>query len=111
MPSEVRHLMFRSAEVVAAMQAYYRRLGRPLSSGLIGDCLVEGDGIAVPVSFRLRLHADEATGRPSEISIDSTTLTAALILHCKANSVPLPARAQKSLQRMGEHLCLVASLN
>lgn len=110
MPTEVRHVLFKTAEVVAAMQSYYRRLGRPLSSGLIADCITEGDGIGSPVLIRLQIHADGGNGRPFEITIDSITLVAALIMHCKDNCVPLPARARKSLQRMGEHVCLVAAL-
>ena len=110
MPSEVRHLMFRTPELVLAMQGYFRQLGRPLSSGLVAGCVVAGDGVSAPVTFHLRLHEDAGTSRASEVVVDSATLTAALILHCRATRVPLPARAQKSLQRMGEHVCLVAKL-
>ena len=102
--------MFRTAEIVSAMQAYYRRLGRPLSSGLVSGCAMDGDGVNAPIQLRLLLHGDASVGGAQEVQIDDVTLTAALIMLCRDNRVPLPARAQKSLQRVGEHLCLVATL-
>ena len=112
MPSEVRHLLFRAPEVVNAVQAHFRRIGKPLPSGSVGDCTCSGDGVTVPVSFQLTLHTDFGrAGMPDAITVDTVNLVAALIMHCKDKKIPLPAKAQKSLQRINDQICLVATLN
>ncbi len=111
MPSEVRHLMFRPPEVAMAVQAYYRQLGQPLPSGHIVGCTVMGDGGAVPLAVRLSVHADVGAGRPSQIMIDATTLTSALILYCQQHQIPLPVRARKSLQRFSDQICLISTIS
>ncbi len=110
MPSEVRHLVFRAPEVVQALGAHFRRAGRPLTSGTIGDCSAAGDGLTTPVVFQMKLHADSGAGKTEEITVDSVTLVAALIMHCREKRIPLSAKAQKSLQRIGEQICLVATI-
>ena len=111
MPSEIRHLLFRAPEVVQALSSHLRRLGRPLSSGTVGDCSALGDGVATPVAFSMKLHADSGNGKTEEITADSVTLVAALIMHCREKRIPLSAKSQKSLQRIGDQICLVATLN
>jgi len=111
MPSEVRHLLFRLPEVALAIQAYHRHLGQPLPSGLIVDCAVMGDGVVVPLSVRLSLHLDHGHGQPRLITIDSPTLTSALIMFCRHHQIPLSARGQKSLQRVADQICLISAMN
>lgn len=110
MPTEIRHLLFRAPEVVKALQSYHRRVGQPLNAGLVGQCVAAGDGFDIPVTFSFTVHADNGHGHASEVSIDSITLAAALIMHCRDNKIPLSAKSQKSLQRHGEQICLVATL-
>ncbi|MGI4953996.1 MAG: hypothetical protein ACRYGM_19515 [Janthinobacterium lividum] len=111
MPSEVRHLLFRLPEVALAIQAYHRHLGQPLPSGLIVDCAVVGDGVAVPLAVRLAMHPDRGRGAASLITIDGPTLTSALIMFCQHHQIPLPARGKKSLQRVADQICLISTLN
>ena len=118
MPSEVRHLLFRPAEVVQAVKEYHRRSGAPLPSGTVARCgpEVEDGG----VRFRMTLVPDRVRGRTSsssteaaryEVVVEGPVLAAALILHCRDRGIPLAASAQKSLQRFGEQVCLISIIN
>ena len=111
MPSEVRHLLFRPPEIALAIQSYYRRLGQPLPSGLIVGCTIVGDGEEVPLAIRLSMYSDGDSGKASQIMVDGTTLTAALIMFCQQNQIPLPVKAKKSLQRFSDQVCLIATIN
>lgn len=120
MPSELRHILFRSPEVVQAVKEYYRRLGTPLPAGAVTCCGPEGEGAGNAVLFRITLVPDGAKGlsppaqgeaKQHDVVIEGPALAAALILHCRDRRIPLPATAEKSLQRFGEQLCLVATIN
>lgn len=120
MPSELRHLMFRPPEVVQAVKEYHRRLGVPLPSGAVARCGPESDGAGGAVLFRITLVPDQGKGlsphaagegEQREVVIEGSALAAALILHCRDRRIPLPASADKSLQRIGEQVCLVATIN
>lgn len=69
-----------------------------------------GDGITTPVAFQMKLHADGVGGKTFAVDIDSVTLVAALLMHCRKKQIPMSAKAAKSLQRLGEQICLVATL-
>lgn len=119
MPSELRHLLFRPPEVVQAVKEYHRRLGTPLPAGTVMQCGPESEGASGAVRFRIVLEPDPAEGAPPrpgeearhELVIEGPALAAALILYCRDRRVPLPASADKSLQRFGEQVCLVATIN
>src|SRR5690242_17491420 len=105
MPSELRHILFRPAEVVQAIREYQVKLQQPLPSGLVVDYGPDTDGAGGAVRFRMSIAFNH--GKPSlepktvrqEMVIEPTTLAAALILYCKDRKIPLPASADKSLQR------------
>lgn len=123
MPSELRHLLFRPAEVVQAVKEYHRRAGVPLPSGAVARCGPEAEGTGV--RFRITLVLDQskidqgksqapscpAEGEEYDLVIEGPALAAALILHCRDRRIPLPAVAEKSLTRFGEQTCLVATIN
>ncbi|MGI4801089.1 MAG: hypothetical protein ACRYG8_45110 [Janthinobacterium lividum] len=116
MPSEFRHVIFRPAEVVQAVQTYKRRINEPLPAGSILGCDVESEEKTGLIGFRITL----APHRPNrerfsrteryEVVIDGPSLAAALILYCKAVRIPLPAKANKSLRMVDGHLCLFAAI-
>ena len=119
MPTELRHLLFRPAEVVWAVKEYHRRTGAPLQSGSVVSCGPECDS-AGGVAFRIALAPDPVDGGAVsatdpegrlEVVVEGPTLAAALILHCRDRRIPLPAAADKSLQQFGEQVCLVAKIN
>ncbi len=121
MPSELRHLLFRPAEVVEAVKDYHRRLGTPLPTGSIVHCGPESDDAGGAVRFRITLAPATADGGPPsksgekagrhEVVIEGPSLAAALILFCREQRIPLRASADKSLQRFGEQVCLLATSN
>ena len=115
MVSEIRHLLFRPFEVVQAVAEFSRRAGVPLPPGTVVRCSPENSGSGTPVRFRIVIAPDETDQRADmshrEITIDSSTLAAALILYCHDRRIPLPASADKSLQQIGDQVCLMATIN
>jgi hypothetical protein len=118
-PSELRQLLFRPAEVVQAVKEYHRRLGTPLPSGTVTRCGPECEVAGGIVSFRIAIVSDSDSGGSAavtedtrqDIVIEGPSLAAALILYCRDRRIPLPAGADKSLQRVGEKVCLIATIN
>ena len=119
-PTELRHLLFRPPEALQAIKEYHRRLGMPLPAGAVTHCAPESEGVSGTVLFRIRLIPDRAespsppapgTEEPLDVVIGGATLAAALILYCRDRRIPLPAGADKSLQRFGEQVCLVTTFN
>ncbi|MBV8913192.1 MAG: hypothetical protein JOZ05_09165 [Acetobacteraceae bacterium] len=117
MPSEVRHILFRPAEVVQAIREYLIKLQQKLPSGLVVEYGPETDGPDGAVRFRMIIAFSD--GKPSltpktvrqEIVIETNTLAAALILYCRDRHIPLPAGADKVLQRFGEQVGLITTYN
>lgn len=120
MVSELRHIIFRPFEVVDAYREFCRRSGTPLPAGTVVGCGPEADGAGAPLRFRIVIAPDAADGKAGaeagdaprrEVVVDSATLAAALILYCRDRRIPLPASADKSLQRFGDQVCLLATIN
>ena len=117
MPSEVRHILFRPAEIVQAIREYQLKMQQPLPSGLVVDYGPQSDGPGGAVRFHMSIASnqgkswDEPKTVRQEMVIEATTLAAALILYCRDRKIPLPASADKSLQRFGEQIGLIATYN
>jgi hypothetical protein len=119
MPSELRHVMFRPAEVVEAVRDYRRRMGDPLSALTVVSCAPERDGDGETVRFRLTLPGQPAIAKRTrrqeatadqEVIIEGPDLISALILYCSERSIPLPAKADKFLDIVRNQVCLVISI-
>ena len=108
MPAEIRHIVFCAAEVAAAVREYRRHLGRPLPSGALRRLeLFPGTG-----GVRVSLEIAPDNGVSSESwEISSAEITDALIFYCGAHNIPMPAAGAKSLQRFGENLLLIVTVN
>jgi hypothetical protein len=117
MPSEVRHVLFRPAEVVQAVREYQVKLQQPLPSGLVVDYGPDTGTPGGAVRFRMSIAFNQKRSSlepqtiRQEMVIESTTLAAALILYCRDRKIPLPASADKSLQRFGDQIGLIATYN
>ena len=109
MPSEIRHVLFRPAEVVHAIKEYYRRSQQSHPTGLVLRCAAEATGVGGAVRFRITIAGDTGEASQQDVVIEGPTLAAALILHCKIRQIPLPAGGEKSLQCLGEQLGLVVA--
>jgi len=107
-PAEIRHIVFCAAEVAAAVREYRRHLGRPLPSGALRRLeLFPGTG-----GVRVSLEIAPDNGLSAESwEISSAEMTDALIFYCGAHNIPMPAAGAKSLQRFGENLLLIVTVN
>jgi len=108
-PAEIRHIVFCAAEVAAAVREYRRHVGRALPSGALRRLeLFPSTGGGVRVS--LEIAPDNGVAAESW-EIGSAEITDALIFYCGAHTIPMPAAGAKSLQRFGENLLLIVTVN
>lgn len=113
MPSEMRQILFQTPEVAQALIKFHRRIRTPLPAGTVIRCAAESDESGGAARVRLVIAPDDPEEMaPSkeahqEVVIEGPALAAALILHCRDHRIPLPANAQKSLQRVGDQVGLV----
>jgi hypothetical protein len=97
MPSEVRQLLFKSREIIAAITEYFHRRGLALPHGTAERVIIpEGR----QVHALLVISTDQ--GGKVEVEVNTEMLAAALILFCINRKIPLPAEADKRLQRVQE---------
>ena len=97
MPREMRQIMFRAPEIMTAITEYHRRRGIALPQGTAIDCKVTDEPA---LSVTLSIEGDGGT--MSEISVNPEVLAASLILYCINRKIPLPAEADKRLQKVGD---------
>jgi len=108
MPTEIRHVLFRPNEVVAAIIEFYRRMQSPLPPGSILRTSLEEFG--GNVGFGMVIEGKDGTSR-QKVTMDGAQLTSALILYCRDHGVPLPSDSAKSLRKLDEWLALVITRN
>jgi hypothetical protein len=97
MPSEIRRLLFRSRETIVAVTEYFQRRGIALPSGTASRIVIIE---AEQAHASLEIATD--SGGTVEIEVTAEMLAAALILYCINRKIPLPAEADKRLQRVQE---------
>ena len=108
MPSEIRHIVFSPAEVAAAIREYRRHVGRPLPTGTLRRFEMHPGNGGVRASFDI--IADHTIPAASW-DVGSAEISEALILYCGAHNIPLPTGGIKTLQRFGESLLLIVTVN
>lgn len=97
MPREMRQIMFRAAEVMTAIVEYHRRRSIALPQGTAVGCKISDEnGLIVSVSI------ESATGQTTTLTVNAEVLAASLILYCINRKIPLPAEADKRLQKVGD---------
>ncbi|WP_431281411.1 hypothetical protein ACQW02_18640 [Humitalea sp. 24SJ18S-53] len=124
MPSEIRHILFRPAEAARATLDHLRRARRNQPMGDVIDCFVEpslpwaGEAAAprrgVALAVVMDPSRDLPRGEVSELmrlSLAGEELMQALIAYCQNNGVPLPIDGDKSLQRFGDQIGIVITLD
>jgi hypothetical protein len=107
-PSEIRHIVFSTAEVAAAIREHRRHIGRPLPAGTLRrfDMHPGKGGIRATVDI-----APENGVHTEHCEVGGPEITDALILYCGAHHIPLPSAGIKTLQRFGDNLLLIVTLN
>ena len=108
MPSEIRHIVFCPAEIAAGIREYRRRIGHPLPAGALRGLMLRDGGGGVRAGLRI-VPDDGSAAEAWEIG--AAELTAAMLLYCGDHKIPLPAAGTKGLQKFGEHLLLIITLN
>ncbi len=116
MPTEIRHILFTSGEVVEAAALFSQQRGQPLPSGTVTEAApletVAGDAIG----FRISVELDRPEGKEKDTRVRSfefvgADLAAILIMYCKRRNIPMPMKGAKSLQRFGSKIGLIVSMN
>ena len=102
MTTEIRQIAFQPAEVCAALQDYRRRRNEPLPAGSIAN-VDFGTGPDIVVTLTIE---NDSTGARHEVAFTTEIVAAALILFCINRKIPLPATAQKKVQRIGDSIGL-----
>lgn len=102
MPVEIRVMMYTDQEVVAALSAYFRRAGRPLTVGTIQSFKVEDEAV-----MSVELSVETADGEIAFHKVAETDLAAALLMDAIARKVPLPAESNKRLYLVADHISLI----
>lgn len=116
MPSEIRQILFRPAEAARALLDHARRSRRNLPQGDVVECFVEstrlrGPGFCLVIDPSRALPRGEGCAELIRISLDGEDLMQALIAFCDEQAIPLPLEGEKSLQRFGEQIGMVITLD
>ncbi|HLZ67610.1 MAG TPA: hypothetical protein VKQ29_15370 [Aliidongia sp.] len=97
MPREMRQIMFRAPEIMTAITEYHRQRAIVLPQGIATGCrIVDEPALSVTLTIR------GGDGILTELTINAEVLAAALILYCIDRKIPLPAEADKRLQKVGD---------
>jgi hypothetical protein len=102
MPIEIRVIMYTDQEVVAALSAYFRRAGKPLTVGTVQSFKIE-DGAVMSVEMTVETTEGEIVHH----HVAETDLAAALLMDSISRKVPLPTESNKRLYMIADHLSLV----
>ncbi|GIL41581.1 hypothetical protein [Roseiterribacter gracilis] len=106
MPTEIRHIICNSAEVISALQLFYKTRQKPLPAGSVVSLIIQDE----PLSAVLEIEGDK-DGKRMKISCGGEEMAAALILFCRESHIPLPADGQKVLQKFGDSVGLIVTRN
>lgn len=107
MPTELREIAFRESEFFNAVRDYRMRRGQPLPVGsVLGIDLSDDPNL----SATIRIGDDEGVSFES-IDLEAESIAAALILFCINRKIPLPAHADKSVMRAGDHVILKINIS
>lgn len=100
---ELRCLVFKEQEVIKAVTERRRRRGDPMPTGAIQSVsYLTGDGGVLTC-----LHLDDG----ETMALPADEVLGALVSHCKARHVPLPADSDKSLYVIRGTLALMITIN
>lgn len=103
MPFDVRQLSFFRDEVVLAIVELSHANVTTLPPGkIVGIELGANPDVTATLTIRKSARSPIVT-----VTLPSSAVAAALILYCVNRKIPLPAKAEKRLERVGESVCLV----
>lgn len=103
MTLEVRYIMFAPEEVRRALTAFALKEGY---AGTPDDILTAKINSEVQDAVSVNMQVRRSTTSRT-INISSQHLIGAMLLYCRAHRIPVPSRAQKTVERSGDSLTLV----
>jgi hypothetical protein len=107
MPTELRHIVFTTNEVLRSVTQYRHRRREPLPQGTISNLKIE-DRPDVHVVIYITSD-DRKTSQ--EVVFQGAELAAALVMYCIERKIPLPAaRAKKTLRVFDKQLGLEVAI-
>jgi hypothetical protein len=102
MPTELRQLIFSRDELAAAIANYNGNASQDVPAGRIMFCKVmQNSGIFVTVKI-----VPDGETEVQTVHLDKNTVGAALMKYCLDNKIPMPKKASKSLQALGENIAM-----
>lgn len=102
MVAEYRQIVFSNEELIAAVVAFDGAHKTDLPPGNLVKCLLSKKR---PVVARATFQ-DIYAGTEKVAHLDASLLAAALLDYCIAKKIPVPRRADKALQPIGDSLSL-----
>ncbi len=100
---ELRCIVFSDRELVGAVMDRRKKLREPVP---------EGDVTKVRFDIENGIQTFlEMDGGPHEVNLDEEEVQAALVGHCMARGIPLPADSEKTLYVIRGHATLMITMN
>jgi hypothetical protein len=106
MPTETRRIIFKEVELLQAILDYNKIAREKLPVGNIMSCKILCDD---SIEVRLEIYEIRSDKR-CEVTLDAATIGAALLRFCIDNKIPLPRKARKRLQVLGDSIALDLSM-
>ena len=110
MPTEVRHIIFKPAEVVEAVLAHRRAQKQSTPSGQVGEFGILERPAGASLAFGIQVLPDRGTAGAFSIVVEGVELVAVLLSVCRERKIPLPMRGSKALVAFGAQVGLVVTL-
>ena len=101
MPTEMRQIAFKQAEIVRALIEYDRRRTLQFPTGGVKHIEIVDDP-----EIRALVTINTMAGEAIDVIVGPEPLAAALILFCINQKIPLPVEADKRLQKVGDGVAL-----
>ncbi|HYE00026.1 MAG TPA: hypothetical protein VEH84_11635 [Alphaproteobacteria bacterium] len=103
MPTELRTILFKDAELVQALLQHMRRTGQALPNGQFRSIAIDA-----PADPTVTLEVmDDREGKLSTLAFRRDEIMAALVTYCLSHNIPLPQDATKDVRILERQIALV----
>lgn len=110
MPTELRHLIFKSSELVEGILDYRRAHRVDTPRGSVSSFDVDENPDGEPERIRLTITPDAAGAPPYLINLARADIISVMLKCCQERRIPIPMRGSKVLARFGTKLGLVITV-
>jgi hypothetical protein len=102
MASEYRLIFFDQNELCRALIEYNRQRRTPFPPGNLRKVVIGRSALTVTI----QVDPDKG-GAIEEVTFDTPSIAAALIIFCKERKIPLPAKSSKEMRLVADRLCML----